>query len=178
MEYPFCYFRAIWLTLLHSYLGHLSQTLKCRTSEIAFFCLQGNCNIRFTSITELSICPFKVMRILQTDFPSSLLGKEILKHSKHTNSQLLTAFMADQESTETPSRFINTHFSCWLHKPATEDVSAWRCQRLSLTLKPTRPPRFLIRLCLKHVCLFQRKWLKDTKGRVRLDGQILTQLES
>lgn len=38
------------------------------------------------------------MCILQTDFPSSLLGKEILKHPKHTNSQLLTTL------TESPLR--------------------------------------------------------------------------
>lgn len=53
------------------------------------------------------------------NFPSSLSGEEILKHSKHTDSQLLTALMADRESAETPSRFINLH--CRLHKPATEN---------------------------------------------------------
>lgn len=52
-----------------------------------------------------------------------------------------------------------------------------KCQRLSLTPEPTRPPLFLISACLKHVCLIQRKWLKDTKGTVRLNSQILTQLE-
>lgn len=99
--------------------GHLSQTLKCRTSEIAFACLQGNCNIQLRSITYWNsvFVPSKLCVFYKPIFHH--LGIEILKHSKHINSQLLTALMADRESTETPSRYINLH--CRLHKPATEN---------------------------------------------------------